>query len=73
MLIRCQFDFNLIDIRFALTEMSLKQSLFEVIFLFSEKHIFRKQKRTVVYGRASLVSDFKLMQESNDLLSSRHK
>ena len=27
MLIRCRFDFNLTDIRFALTEMSLKQLL----------------------------------------------
>ena len=40
--------------------------------LFSEKHILRKQKRTAVYGRASLVSDFKLTRENDDLLYSRH-
>ena len=36
---------------------------------FSEKHIFRKQKRTPVYVRASLVSNFKL-RGNRDL---RHK
>ena len=36
-------------------------------------NIFRKQKRTVVYGRASLVSGFHLIQENDDLLSSKHK
>ena len=37
------------------------------------KNIFRKQKRTAVYGRASVVSDFKLTRENNDLLSARYK
>ena len=46
---------------------------FDVKFLFSEKHIFRKQKKTPVYGRAFVVSDFKLTRENDDLLSSRHK
>ena len=32
--------------------------LFDIKFLFSEEHVFCKQKRTVVYGRASLVSGF---------------
>ena len=41
--------------------------------LFSEEHIFRKQNRTVVYGRASLVSGFQLTRGNDDLLSSRHK
>ena len=50
--------------------------LFDVKFLFSENHVFRKQKRTAClwsYGRASLVSDFKLTRENDGLLSSRHK
>ena len=47
--------------------------LFGIKILFSKEHIFRKQKRTVVYGRASLVSDFQLTRENDDLLSSRHK
>ena len=38
--------------------------LFDVKFLFSENHFFRKQKRTV--------SDFKLARENDDLLPSRH-
>ena len=40
------------------------------LFLFSENHIFRKQKRTAVYGRASLVLDFELTGENDDLLPS---
>ena len=32
------------------------------------KNIFRKQKRTVVYGRESVVSDFKLTRETNKFL-----
>ena len=44
-----------------------------VKLLFSEEHIFRKQQRTVVYGRASLVSGFQLTRRNDDLLSSRHK
>ena len=47
--------------------------LFDVKFLFSEKHIFRNQNRTAVYERASLVLGFKLIWENEDLLSSRHK
>ena len=47
--------------------------LFDVRFLFSEEHIFRKQKRTVVYGRASLVWGFQLTRKNDDLLSLRHK
>ena len=47
--------------------------LFDVKLLFSEEHIFRKQQRTVVYGRASLVSGFQLTRRNDDLLSSRHK
>ena len=46
-------------------------NLFDVKFLFSENHIFRKQTRLAVYGCASLVSDFKLTRENDDLLSSR--
>ena len=46
-------------------------NLFDLKFLFFENHIFRKQKRTAVYGRASLVSDFKLTRENDDLLFSR--
>ena len=47
--------------------------LFDINFLFFEEHIFRKQKRTLVYGRASLVLSFQLTRENNDLSSSRHK
>ena len=47
--------------------------LFGIKILFSKEHIFRKQKRTVVYGRASLVSGFQLIQENANLLSSKHK
>ena len=50
--------------------------LFDVKFLFSENHVFRKQKRTAVYGVHSFgfsVSDFKLTWENDDLLSLRHK
>ena len=44
--------------------------LFDVKFLFFEKHIFRKQKRTAVYGHASVVLDVKLTQGNDD---PRHK
>ena len=47
--------------------------LLDVKFLISKKLIFCKQERTGDYGRASLVSGFKLTQENDDLLSSRHK
>ena len=33
----------------------------------------KKYKRTAVYGCMSVVSDLKLAQENDDLLSSRHK
>ena len=41
-------------------------------FYFSEKHIFRKQKRTAVYGRASLVSDFNLTLENDGISKYRY-
>ena len=44
--------------------------LFDVKFLFSENHVFWKQKRTAClwsYGRVSIVSDFKLTRENDDL------
>ena len=47
-------------------------NLFDVKFLFSENHIFYKQKRTAVYGLQSLVSVIKITREKDDLLSSRH-
>ena len=47
--------------------------LFDVKFLFSENHVFRKQKRTAVYGLVPLALDFKLTRENDDLLSSRYK
>ena len=48
-------------------------NLFGVKHLFFENHTFRKQNRTAVYGRASLVLDFKLNLENYDLLSLIHK
>ena len=48
-------------------------NLFDVKFSFSKNPIFRKQKRTTVYGLASLLSDFKLTQKNDDMLFSRHK
>ena len=45
---------------------------FDFKFLFSEKHIFRKQKKTAPYGLASLLSHFKLIRENDDLLSPRN-
>ena len=62
--------FRLCNIRYKLF---FHLQLFDVKFLFSENHIFRKQKRTAVYGRTSLVLDFKLNWENDDLLSSRNK
>ena len=38
-----------------------------------KKRIFCKQNRIPVYGRTSLVSDFKLTRENDDLQSSRYK
>ena len=40
---------------------------------FFPKNSFRKQKRTDVYWRASLVSGFQLNRENDNLLCSRHK
>ena len=37
------------------------------------KNISRKQNRTAVYGRASVVLDFKLTRENDDLLFLRQK
>ena len=48
-------------------------NLFDVKFSFPKNPIFRKQKRTTVYGLASLLSDFKLTQKNDDMLFSRHK
>ena len=45
----------------------------DIKILFSEKNIHRKQKRAAVYRRASLVLDFKLTRENDDLLSPRYK
>ena len=42
------------------------------IFFFPNTYIC-KQKRTTVCGHASIFSDFKLIWENDDLLSSRHK
>ena len=47
--------------------------LFGPKLLFSEKHIFRKQKRMAVCERASIFSGFKLCRENYELLSLRHK
>ena len=51
---------------------SVHLQLFDVKFLLSEEHIFCKQNRIVVYGRASIVLGFQLTWENDDLLSSRH-
>ena len=48
-------------------------NLLDFKFLFPKSHIFRKQKRTGVCGSESLISDFKLTRENDDLLSSRDK
>ena len=37
--------------------------IFAHLRLFDVKFLFRKQKKTAVYGRVSLVSDFKLNRE----------
>ena len=49
------------------------QLVWNPFFFFLENHIFCKQKRMDVYGRASLVLGFKLIWKNEDLLSSRHK
>ena len=77
LIINCQmyfinlFNFNCLTLNVKLSIFKL----FDVKFLFSENHVFRKLKRTAClwsYGRASLVSQFKLTRENDDL-SSRHK
>ena len=42
-------------------------------FCFPKNIFFCKQKRTVVYGRASLFLGFQLTRENDHLLSSRYK
>ena len=43
--------------------------LFDIKFLFPKNNVI--DKRMTVYGRVSLVSHFKLIQENDDLLSPR--
>ena len=84
LIINCQINFinlQLFNFRYKFVYLQLFNvrykfvylQLFDVKFLFSKNHIFRKQKRMAAYGRASLVSDFKLTPENDDLLSPRHK
>ena len=47
----------------------IQLQLFDVKFLISEEHIFRKQKRTDVYGHVSLVLGFQLSRGNDDLSS----
>ena len=63
------YHFQLFNVKYKFVQLQL----FDVKFLCSEKHIFRKQKRTAVFGRATLVWDFKLTRENDDLLSLWHK
>ena len=68
--VKCKFVYlQLFNVKYKFIQLQL----FHVKFLFSEEHIFRKQKRTDVYGRASLVSGFQLNRENDALLSSRQK
>ena len=60
---------QLLNVRYKFVHLQL----FDFKFLFSKTHAFRKQKRTAVYGRASLILDFKLTRENDDLLFPRHK
>ena len=73
LIVNCQIYFInlLIFDRLTLNIKLLIFKLFDVKFFFSENHVFRKQKRTTVHGPASTVSDFKLIRENDDLLSSR--
>ena len=74
LIINCQiYLINLLIFNCLTLTINLFINLFYVKFLFSKNHIFCKQKRTAVYGRASLVSDFELTRKNDDLLSSRHK
>ena len=48
--------------------------LLDVKFLFSENHVFCKQRKTTClwsYGCASLILDFKLTRENDDLFFER--
>ena len=72
-IIRCQIYFiNLFIFNYLTLNIKLFSfKLFDVKCLFSENHVIRKQKRTAClwsYGRAFLVSDFKLTRENDDLL-----
>ena len=70
----CEIDFiiivylQLFNVKYKFVHLQL----FDVKFLFSE-NIFGKQKRTAVYGCASVFSDFKLTRAKDHLLSSTHK
>ena len=58
------------------TKIKLFILLFDVKFLFSENHVFRKQKRTTLYGLMDARPKFrilKLTRKNDDLLSLRHK
>ena len=69
LIINCQIDF----IKFVYLQLFnvqckfLHLQLFDVKFLFSENYIFRKQERTAVYGRTSLVWNCKLVWKNDDL------
>ena len=54
---------QLFNIRYKFVQLNL----FDVKFLIFGKHIFRKQKRTAVYGCAPLVLGFKLTRENDEL------
>ena len=77
LLINCQiyfinfFIFNCLTLRMKLFIFKL----FDVKFLFWESCLSQREENGCLwtYGRASLVSDFKLTRENDDLLSSRHK
>ena len=70
LIIKSEKDFiNLFIFNCLTSNKFLQLQLFDVKFLFSEEHIFRKQKETVAYGRASLVSGFQFTQENVVLLS----
>ena len=58
--------FQLFNVKYKFVQLQL----FDIKILFSQKHTFRKQKRTAVYGRASLVLSCKLTRKNDDLLSS---
>ena len=74
LIINCQMYFINLFILNCLT-LNIKLfifKLFGVKYLCPKNHVFRKQNKTAVYGLmdvASLVSDFKLTRENDDLLS----